>query len=82
MRSHESLTSNSAGAVTATSLPDAGYDITITISDGNGNTAEGKLTVTVTGKPQPFASHLGILLSVAYICKQFGPRSGPTERRA
>ena len=67
MRSYESLTSNSAGEVTAASLPDAGYDITVTISDGNGNTAEGKLTVTVTGKHQPFACQWGILLSAAYL---------------
>ena len=46
----------SGGAVTAPSLPDAGYDITVTISDGyNGNTTEGKLTVTVTGMPYLFS---------------------------
>ena len=32
------------------SLDDAGYDKVITVSDGNGNTDVGKLTVTVTGE--------------------------------
>ena len=49
MRVHCTL--SSGGEITAGALPDAGYDIVVTVTDdAKGNTDEGKLTVTVTGE--------------------------------